>query len=125
MVSFVLVGLLSTGREGGTVFLRLEAGGEPGGGGKDGLIAGVKGRAEEEDGGDAADDLGEVFGFVLVEGAAEEGVFAVAEPFFEDLVAAEGVVPDVDGDGGPEGFAIESAGALMLRLHSSVLRIVV
>jgi hypothetical protein len=78
------------------------AGGEAGGGGEDGLVAGVEGGAEEEDGGDAAGYLGEVTGFVFVEGAAEEGVLAVAEPLFEDLVAAEGVVPDVDGDGGPE-----------------------
>ena len=80
---------------------------EAGGGGEDGLVAGVEGGAEQEDGGDAADDLGEVFGFVLVEGAAEEGVFAVAEPLLEDLVAAEGVVPDIDGNCGPMGVAAE------------------
>lgn len=32
--------------------------------------------------------MGELFGFGGGEGAVEEGVFAVAEPFFEDLVAA-------------------------------------
>jgi len=35
------------------------------------LVAGVESGAEKEDGGDAADDLGEVFGFVLVEGTAQ------------------------------------------------------
>ena len=35
------------------------------------------------------------------------GELAVAEPLFEDLVAAEGVIPDVDGDGGPVGVAVE------------------
>jgi hypothetical protein len=61
------------------------------------LVAGVESGAEKEDGGDAADDLGEVFGFVLVEGTAEQGEFAVTEPLLEYLVAAEGVVPDVEG----------------------------
>ena len=35
------------------------------------------------------------------------GELAVAEPFFEDLIAAESVIPDVNGDGGPVGVAIE------------------
>jgi hypothetical protein len=42
-----------------------------------------------------------------VEGALKKGEFAVAEPLFEDLVAAEGVVPDVGGNGGPEDFPVE------------------
>lgn len=94
-------------RQGFDEVLGLALSREAGGGGQDGLVAGVEGGAEQEDGGDAADDLGEVFGFVLVEGAAEEGEFAVAEPLFENLVAAESVVPDVDRDGGPEGRAVE------------------
>jgi hypothetical protein len=77
------------------------------GGAQDGVVTGVEGWAEEEDGCDAADDLGEVAGFLFVEGAAQQRVFAVAEPFFEDLVAAEGVVPDVGWDGGPEGIAVQ------------------
>ena len=49
---------------------------------------------QSEDAGDAADVVGEVLVFVGGEGAAEEGGLAVAEPLLEDLVAAEGVVPD-------------------------------
>jgi len=41
-------------------------------------------------GGDSAGLVGEVFGFVGGEGAVEEGLLAVAEPLFQDLVAAEG-----------------------------------
>ena len=58
---------------------------------------------QSEDAGDAADVVGEVLGFVAGEGAAEEGGFAVAEPLLEDLVAAEGVVPDGLGDVFPAG----------------------
>lgn len=47
-----------------------------------------------EDAGDAADVVGELLGFVAGEGAGEEGGLAVPEPLLEDLVAAEGVVPD-------------------------------
>jgi hypothetical protein len=35
------------------------------------------------------------------------GELAVAEPLLEDLVSAEGVIPDMDGDGGPVGVAVE------------------
>jgi hypothetical protein len=48
-----------------------------------------------------------VAGFLLAQGATEEGQLAIAEPFFQDLVAAEGLVPDVDGDGGPVGGVVE------------------
>jgi len=83
------------------------------GGGEDGAVALVEGGAEEQDGGDAADDLGEIGGFFRAECAVEEGrggfggELAVAEPLFEDLMAAEGVVPNVDGDGGPVCVAVE------------------
>ena len=86
---------------------------ESGSGGKDGAVAGVEGGAEEEDGGDAADNLGEVCGLVGAKGAVQEGrrgfrgELAVAEPLLEDLIAAEGVIPDVDGHGGPVGVAVE------------------
>ncbi len=87
--------------------------GESGGGGQDGAIAGVEGGTEKKDGGDAADDLGEVGGLFGAKSAVEQGrsrlrgELAVAEPLFEDLIAAEGVIPNMDGNGGPMGVAVE------------------
>ena len=43
-----------------------------------------------------------------MDGTSEEREFAVGEPFFEDLVAAEGVGPDVMWDGGPAGGAVQA-----------------
>jgi hypothetical protein len=40
-------------------------------------------------------------GFVRSEGAAEEFEFGVAEPFFDDLVAADGEIPNFLGNVGP------------------------
>src|SRR6266568_6678358 len=77
------------------------------GGWENGLIAGIEGRAEEEDGGDSANDLGEVCSLLGMERAAKERKFAVAEPLLENLITAEGVVPDVRGNGGPEGGSVE------------------
>jgi hypothetical protein len=54
----------------------------------------IKLSMQRENAGDASDVVGELLGFVAGEGAVEEGLLAVAEPLFEDLVAAEGVVPD-------------------------------
>ena len=57
--------------------------------------------------------LGKVGGLFEVKGAVEQGrcgfwgEFAVAEPLIEDLVSAEGAIPDMDGDGGPMGFAVQ------------------
>ena len=42
-----------------------------------------------------------------LEGAFEDGVFAVGEPLLEDLVAAEFVAPDVGGDVAPVGAVVE------------------
>ena len=87
--------------------------GKAGGGGEDGAVAGVESGTEEENGGDAANDLSEVGGFFGAEGTVQEGrcglrsELAVAEPFLQDLIAAKGVIPDVDGDGGPVGVAVE------------------
>ena len=78
-------------------------GAKAGGGGEDGLVTAVEGWAEEKDGGNAADHLREVCGFFGLERATQQGQLAVAEPFFQHLVAAESVLPDFDGDGGPEG----------------------
>ena len=41
-----------------------------------------------EDGDYAAGGVGEVEDVVLVEGAAQDFMFAVGEPFFEDMVTA-------------------------------------
>lgn len=51
--------------------------------------------------------MGELLGFVAGEGAAEESGLAVAEPLFEDLVAAEGGGPDGLGDVFPAGGGVE------------------
>jgi hypothetical protein len=47
--------------------------GESGSGGKDGAVAGVESGAEEENGGYAADDLGEICGLFGPEGTVEQG----------------------------------------------------
>jgi len=44
---------------------------------------------------------------VAGEAAAEERLFAVGEPFLENLIAAEGVAPDRLGDIAPEGRVVE------------------
>ena len=45
--------------------------------------------------------------FCGLEGAVENRLFAVGEPFLEDLVAAEFVAPDVGGDVAPVGAVVE------------------
>jgi hypothetical protein len=42
--------------------------------------------------------LGKVRGLFGVKGTTNEWKLAVAEPLFENLVAAKRVIPDVDGD---------------------------
>ena len=56
-----------------------------------GRVVGVQGGVEGEEGGEAADVFGEVERFVGGERAAEEDGFAVAEPFLEHLITAEGL----------------------------------
>ena len=68
---------------------------------------GIQFLVQREDAGDAADVVGELLGFVTGEGAGEEGGLAVAEPLFEDLVAAEGVGSDGFGDVFPAGGGVE------------------
>ena len=70
-------------------------------------IASVKSGTHQKDGGDAAYYLGEVLSFFGKEWTSKKGEFAVGEPLLEDLVAAEGVGPDIGGDGGPQGVAVE------------------
>lgn len=65
---------------------------------------------QREDGGNAADVVGELLGFVAGERAAKEGGLAVAEPFLEDLVAAESVGPDGFGGVFPAGGGVEVDG---------------
>ena len=76
------------------------SGRQSGGGGEDRGLACVESGSEEEGVGDAADDLSEAAGFVWVQWACEEGLLAFAEPLLQDLLTAESVVPDFDGDGG-------------------------
>ena len=45
--------------------------------------------------------------FLLSQRTSEEVAFAVGEPLFEDLVAAEVVVPDPGGNVAPEGVVVE------------------
>jgi hypothetical protein len=70
-------------------------------------IVRIKLLVQGEDGGDAADVVGELLGFVAREGAGEEGGLAVAERFLEDLVAAKGVVADKLGHVFPAGGGVE------------------
>lgn len=62
---------------------------------------------QSEDARDAADVVSELLGFVAGEGTVEEGGLAVAEPFLEDLVADEGVVPHGLGHVFPAGGGVE------------------
>jgi hypothetical protein len=54
----------------------------------EGFVVGVAGGFKEEDGGDAAGHLLDVANFVLGERAAEERLFGIGEPFFDDLISA-------------------------------------
>ena len=67
---------------------------QAGGGGDDGGIAGVQGRAHEQDRRDAPDDLSDIADLVKMERAAKQGEFAIAEPLLEDLIPAERLLPD-------------------------------
>jgi len=44
---------------------------------------------------------------VYRERATQEGRFAVGEPLLDDLIAADGVLPDADGDVGPIGGVVK------------------
>jgi hypothetical protein len=62
---------------------------------------------QREDAGDTPDVVGKILRLVAGEGAAEEGGLAVAEPLFENLVAAEGVGPDRFGNAFPASGGVE------------------
>jgi hypothetical protein len=71
--------------------------------GFDELVVDVEGGAEEEDGGDAASHFLDVANLVDGGGASKERLFAIGELLLDDLIAANGVVPDFFGDVGPVG----------------------
>ena len=62
---------------------------------------------EGEEGGEAAGHLGDVADFVGGERAAEQGLFAVGEPFLDDLVAADGELPHGLGNVAPAGGIVQ------------------
>ena len=62
---------------------------------------------QEEDGRNAAGGVHDFAGLVGVQGPAEDVVLAVAEPLLDDLIAADGVLPDVERQVAPVGGAIE------------------
>lgn len=66
--------------------------------GFDGAVVFVEGGLKKDDGGEAAGHFGDVLDLFHFHGAAEDLLLAVAEPFFDDLVSADVVVPDVGGD---------------------------
>ncbi len=73
----------------------------------------IKGRVEFKNGGDAAGHFFEVFGFFEFEVPVQNLSLSVAEPLFDDLVAAEGVFPDRAGDAfEPDVFVKEDFEAL-------------
>ena len=62
------------------------------------LIVIIECRFEQAEGGDAAHDVSDFTRFFDSESASQEFAFTVAEPFFDDLIAADGVIPDARGD---------------------------
>src|SRR5579859_4268994 len=61
--------------------------------GFDGVVAGVEGGSEGEEGGDATGHLGDVADFFEAERALELFDVAVVEPLFDDGIAADGEGP--------------------------------
>ncbi len=72
-----------------------------------GFVVGVEGGLEEEDGGDAAGHFLDVANFFFGEGATEQSLFAVRKPLLDDLVAADGVIPNAGRNVGPVGGLVE------------------
>lgn len=50
------------------------------------MVTGVESGAEKKDGGDSADDLGKVCGLFGMKRTAQQLMFAIAEPLFQNLV---------------------------------------
>src|ERR1035441_8998514 len=72
-----------------------------------GFVIGVERGTHQEEGRDAAGHIGYVARFLLGESAAQQCLFAIAEPLLDDLISAEGVLPDSGRNVAPEGFAVE------------------
>ena len=73
----------------------------------DGFVVGVEGGFEEKDGSNSAGHLLDVANFVFRKRAAEKGLVAVGEPLLDDLIAADGVMPDSNGNIRPVGDVVE------------------
>src|ERR1035438_10336814 len=73
----------------------------------DGFVVGVERGTQQEERRDAAAHIGDVARFLFGEASAQECLFAIAEPLFDYLVSAEGVLPDAGRNVAPEGFAVE------------------
>jgi len=71
------------------------------------VVAGVEPRAEQQDGGDPPDHLGDVLGLAHGQVTAQDTLLAVAEPLLDDLVAADRVAPDALRDVLPEDAVVE------------------
>ena len=80
------------------------------------LIVGVEHRPQQDEGGDAAGGVGNLAGFVFGQGTAQQVGLAVAEPFIDDLVAADDALPNVGQAGGlGDTFAQDSVMRVKLR----------
>src|ERR1039457_1792924 len=73
----------------------------------DGFVIGVERGTHQEECRDAPRHIGDMAGFLLGESAAQQYLFAIAEPLLDHLIAAEGVLPDGGRNVAPEGFAVE------------------
>ena len=73
----------------------------------DGFVVGVEGGFEEADGGDAAGHFLDVADFVFSERTAEKKLLTIGKPLLDDLVAADGVLPNAGWDVGPIGGVVE------------------
>lgn len=71
------------------------------------LVVGVERWPQQDEGGDATGGVGDLAGFVFAQGAAQQIGLAVAEPFLDNLVAADGVFPEVGGNVGPEDDVVQ------------------
>lgn len=71
------------------------------------FVVGIELGFEEKDGGDAPRHFLDVFDFLDGQGPAEEEQFAIGKPLFDDLIAADGVVPGAGRNVGPAGGAVE------------------
>src|ERR1035437_3993775 len=64
-------------------------------GGFDALVVRIQLRLEQNQRGQAAGDVGDFAGLIGGYRAAQQTVLAVAQPFLQHLVAADGVIPDL------------------------------